>query len=370
MSLNHQFWMSKALRQAQKGFYSTHPNPRVGCLIVRDGKLLSQGYHEYPGGPHAEINALNNLAKDAHGATVYVTLEPCSHTGKTPPCADALIEAKPDTVVIAMLDPNPLVSGRGIEKLKQSGINVITGVLETEARLLNAGFIKRMSHSLPFVRIKMGMSLDGRTALSNGLSQWITGAEARQDVQFLRAASSAILSTANTVMQDDASLNVRLSSEQLSQQVAVRQPVRVVIDNDLNLTGKEKLFQLDGEIFIFTTCTDKKALSRFNNRQVKVVVLESDSSNQVNLEQLMSSLAELEINEIHTECGSVLAGALIQQKLVDEIVLYVAPDLLGNQAQGLFELGDINIMSDKIQLSITDVRMIGRDIKLIAKPQF
>ena len=366
---HHEYWMSKALQQARKGYYSTHPNPRVGCVIVKDGELQSQGYHEFPGGPHAEINALNNLSGDAHGATVYVTLEPCSHTGKTPPCADALIEAKPDRVVIAMLDPNPLVSGRGIEKLKQHGIEVITGVLEAQAKLLNVGFIKRMSENLPFVRIKMGMTLDGRTALFNGLSQWITGREARHDVQLLRAGCSAILSTAKTVLQDDASLNVRLSAEQLGQNVSVRQPVRVIIDNELSLTGNEKLFQLNGEIWIFTTQTDEEVLSRVRCKQTRVFVLEPNSSQQIDLKQLMRRLAELEINEVHTECGSSLTGALIQQQLVDEIVLYMAPDLLGTQAQGLFDLGEISVMSDKIQLSISDVRMIGRDIKLIAKPQ-
>ncbi|MCP4075545.1 MAG: bifunctional diaminohydroxyphosphoribosylaminopyrimidine deaminase/5-amino-6-(5-phosphoribosylamino)uracil reductase RibD [Gammaproteobacteria bacterium] len=361
--------MSKALQQARKGFYSTHPNPRVGCVIVRDGELLSEGFHEFSGGPHAEVNALNNLYGDALGATVYVTLEPCSHTGKTPPCVDALIKAAPDTVVIAMLDPNPLVSGQGIEKLKQHGINVVVNVLEQQAMQLNAGFIKRMTQQLPFVRVKMGMSLDGATALSNGLSQWITGPEARQDVQYLRAGSSAILSTVATVLNDDASLNVRLNTQQLKQQVEVRQPVRVIIDNHLKLTGKEKLFELDGEIWIFTTQQDEEVLSRFKPLYENVSIFNSTSTTKrVDLKKLLQKLAKMEINEVHTECGSTLAGALIQQQLVDELVLYMAPDLMGNQARGLFDLGEISIMSDKIQLSITDVRMIGRDIKIVAKP--
>jgi len=364
----HEYWMSKALQQARKGFYSTHPNPRVGCVIVRDGELLSAGFHEFPGGPHAEINALKNLQGDAIGATVYVTLEPCSHTGKTPPCADALIKARPGTVVIAMLDPNPLVSGQGIEKFKQSGIKVVVNVLEKQAKQLNAGFIKRMTQHLPFVRVKMGMSLDGGTALSNGLSQWITGAEARQDAQYLRAASSAILSTAATVLNDDASLNVRLNTQQLKQQVEVRQPVRVIIDNHLKLTGKEKLFELGGEIWIFTTQQDEEALSGFQPLHKNVFIFNSASAQRIDLKKLLQKLANMEINEVHTECGSTLAGALIQQQLVDELVLYIAPDLMGSQAQGLFDLGEISIMSDKVQLSITDVRMIGRDIKIVAKP--
>jgi len=365
---SHEFWMSKALQLARKGYYSTHPNPRVGCVIVRDGVLLSEGFHEFPGGPHAEINALNNLMGDAKGSTVYVTLEPCSHTGKTPPCADALIKAAPDTVVIAMLDPNPLVSGQGIEKLKNHGINVITSVLEQQAIQLNAGFVKRMTQNLPFVRVKMGLSLDGGTALSNGISQWITGPESRHDVQYLRAASSAILSTATTVQNDDASLNVRLSAEQLNQQTGVRQPMRVIIDNSLKLTGKEKLFELGGEIWIFTTQQDEEVLSYFKLHHKNVSIFTSVTSKRIEIKDVLLKLAKMEINEVHTECGSTLAGALIQQQLVDELVLYMAPDLMGKQAQGLFDLGEISIMSDKIQLSIADVRMIGRDIKIVAKP--
>ncbi len=366
---NHHFWMSKALRLARKGYYSTHPNPRVGCVIVRDGKLLSEGFHEFPGGPHAEINALNNATENVQGSTVYVTLEPCSHTGKTPPCADALIEAGPETVVIAMLDPNPLVSGRGVEKLKHHGINVITNILQDQAMLLNPGFNKRMIQQLPLVRVKMGMSLDGRTALSNGLSQWISCAESRQDVQLLRAASSAVLSTASTVINDDASLNVRLHANQLNQKVAVRQPVRVILDTSLRLTGNEKIFDLDGDIWIFTAHQNEDDFASIIQGRKNVSIMNFASAQQVNLKQLMQKLAELEINEIHTECGSRLAGALIKQNLVDELVLYIAPDLLGDQAQGLFDLGEISIMSDKIQLSIIDVRMIGRDIKITAKPQ-
>ncbi len=367
-AMNHNYWMSRALQLARKGQYSTHPNPRVGCVIVRGNQLLAEGFHEYPGGPHAEINALDNLREDCDGATVYVTLEPCSHTGKTPPCVDALIKARPETVVIAMSDPNPLVSGRSIEKLKQHGIAVIVDVLQQQAMVLNAGFIKRMTQRLPFVRVKMGASLDGRTALSNGLSQWITGVEARQDVQYLRAGSSAILSTATTVINDDASLNVRLTAQQLDQETDVRQPVRIIIDNHLILTGKEKLFEQDGEIWIFTIQKDGQALSRFKGMPGNIKIFDAGSTDRVNLKWLLHHLAKQEINEVHTECGSTLAGALIQQQLVDELVLYMAPNLMGNQAQGLFELGEINIMSDKIQLSISDVRMIGQDIKIIAQP--
>ncbi len=361
--------MARALQLARQGLYSTHPNPRVGCVIVRNDQSIAEGFHAVPGGPHAEVNALHQLNGDATGATVYVTLEPCSHSGKTPPCVDALIQARPKTVVIAMQDPNPLVCGRGIRKLNEHGIEVIVDVLAPQAAELNAGFIKRMQHKMPWVRLKMAMSLDGRTALSNGLSQWISGPEARQDVQFLRASSSAILSTAKTVLRDDAALNVRLDSQQLKQSVKVRQPVRVIIDNQLRLSGKEKLFELEGEIWIFTSSRDDVLLQNFKRANTRVFILPPDSKGRVDLLQLLHKLAELEINEVHTECGATLSGALIQQGLVDELIVYMAPDLMGDQAQGLFDLGEISIMSDKVQLSISDVRMIGRDIKIWAKPQ-
>lgn len=368
----HELWMSKALQQARKGLYSTHPNPRVGCVIVRDGELLALGFHEYPGGPHAEINALNALHQrglDARGATVYITLEPCSHTGKTPPCADALVVARPATVVIAMKDPNPLVAGRGIKKLEAAGIGVITGVLQAHAIELNGGFIKRMQYDLPSLRIKMGMSLDGRTALANGVSQWITAADARRDVQFLRAQSAAILSSATTVMQDNASLNVRLDSDDLQQRVEVRQPLRVILDSRLSLTGQEKLFENAGPIHIFTTEPDPEKHNALQHEQLEIHVLSPNFKGQLDLKQVLHQLAALEINEVHCECGATLAGSLLHQQLVDEVVLYVAPDLLGNQARGVFELGEISIMSDKLALAINDVRMIGRDIKITAKPE-
>ncbi len=369
MVSGHEYWMAHAISLAHKGYYSTHPNPRVGCVIVANGRLIAEGFHEYPGGPHAEINALNAINGDARGATVYVTLEPCSHHGKTPPCAEALIEAAPERVVIAMQDPNPLVAGSGIELLRENGIEVITDVLKDEAEQLNPGFIKRMRKGLPYVRLKMAMSLDGRTALANGQSQWITGEQARQDVQFLRAGSSAVLSSAATVQADFASLNVRLSSDQLQQQVPVRQPVRVIIDEQLKLTGRENLFQLDGQIWIMTSRRDAEKMARFDPASTRVFEMPADAGGLVDLTAMLQKLAQLEINELHTECGATLGGALIQQRLVDELVIYVAPSLLGNQAKGLFDLGEISIMSDKVKLSINDVRRIGDDLKITATPE-
>lgn len=360
----HELWMAKALQLASRGRYSTHPNPRVGCVIVSDGEQVASGFHEYPGGPHAEINALAQLKGNASDCTVYVTLEPCSHSGKTPPCADALIDAGVRKVVLAMQDPNPLVAGKGIDRLKQADIEVITGVLQEQAYKLNAGFNKRMVTGLPFVRIKMAASLDGRTALANGLSEWITGEHARLDVQYLRAASSAVLSTAKTVLSDEASLNVRLTPHQLNQQRPVRQPVRVILDRQLRLSGQEKLFSVESEIWIFTCQQEKELYARYDSDHVQIIVMPENDEGQIDLTSVMKKLAEMDINEVHTECGATLAGALFQEGLVDELVMYMAPSLLGNQASGLFDLGEISIMSDRVALKIQDVRIIGEDLKL------
>ena len=242
---NHQRWMAQALQLARKGLYSTHPNPRVGCVVVKESKPVARGWHEFTGGPHAEINAISNNQVPP-GCDFYVTLEPCSHHGKTPPCVDALIKRQPGRVIIAMQDPNPLVAGAGIAKLQAAGIEVVSGVLESEARLLNPGFVSRLEKGRPFVRLKMATSLDGRTALKNGESQWITGESARLDVQRLRARSSAILSSAKTIKDDNPSLNLRLSKSDLDQNTEVRQPVRVIVDAKLQLTGNEKVFQTGG----------------------------------------------------------------------------------------------------------------------------
>lgn len=367
---NDEYWMAQAIQQARKGWYSTHPNPRVGCVIVRDGELLASGYHEFPGGPHAEINALSVLSGHAAGCSVYVTLEPCSHSGKTPPCTDALIKARPDRVVIGMQDPNPMVSGRGVKRLQKAGIAVTQGVLESQAQSLNPGFIKRMLSQRPYVRVKMAASLDGRTALANGVSQWITGTDARKDVQFLRAQSSAILSTAETVIADNATLNVRLNAEELNQNVEVRQPVRVILDRSLKLTGREVLFSTKSPIWIMTS--SQQMPSHWSNSDlshVDIISVNESADGHMDLSQVLAILAQREINEVHTECGSHLAGALLQQGLVDEVVQYLAPCLFGNQAQGLFELGELSIMSDRINLKIIDLRQVGDDIKIVSTPE-
>jgi diaminohydroxyphosphoribosylaminopyrimidine deaminase/5-amino-6-(5-phosphoribosylamino)uracil reductase len=370
LQLSHHYWMAKALQLARRGFYSTAPNPRVGCLVVKQNTCIAEGWHEYAGGPHAEINAIHCQSIES-GSCFYITLEPCFHQGKTPPCVDRLIELKPSCVVIAMQDPNPLVAGKGIAKLEEAGIEVICGVLEADARLLNVGFISRMEQSRPFIRVKMATSLDGRTALANGISQWISGEPARVDVQHLRASSSAILTSARTVLEDNPSMNVRLSSEDLGQSVDVRQPVRIIIDSRLCLTGNETIFTIPGQVWVVTTNTSKEAHKPLIESGAEIIVSDQMQENErVDLSQLMQYLALREINEIHTECGKKLAGALMSQQLVDEVVLYLAPCFLGNQAQGLFDLGELTQMKDRVNCIINDVRTIGKDIRLTLTPEY
>jgi len=368
-SLNHQYWMAQALRLARNGLYSTHPNPRVGCVIVKNEKLVAQGWHEFTGGPHAEIMAINS-SRVPVGSDFYVTLEPCSHQGRTPPCVDALIRLKPRRVIIAIQDSNPAVAGQGVARLEAADIEVIKGVLEPEARALNPGFISRMLKGRPFVRLKMAMSLDGRTALKNGSSQWISGEAARKDVQFLRARSSAILTSASTVIKDDPSLNLRLSKQELGQEVEVRQPVRVIVDAQLRLSGSEKIFDTDGDIWIYTLNHNSADVDRLVAAGAKVEVMKNNQQNHIQLTDLMSHLARREINEIHTECGQTLAGALLQAQLVDEMILYMAPQLLGSQSRGAFELGELTQMTDSVHCSIETIRKIGDDMRLTLSLNF
>ncbi len=363
MSRPHHYWMAEALRQARKGLYSTPPNPSVGCAIVFDDALISCGWHGYSGGLHAEVNALL-AAEIPAGADIYVTLEPCSHHGKTPPCVEALIDAKPARVIVAMQDPNPQVGGQGLALLQAQGIEVIVGVLEDAARELNRGFIKRMEQGLPFVSIKMASSLDGRSALKNGSSQWITSAAARRDVQFLRARAAAILTSAQTVLDDDPSLNLRLSKQDLKQIFEVRQPVRVVLDSRLRLSGSEKLFTIPGDIWIYTLSEDPDRHERLATRGATVIQATEDAAGRIDLTALLQDLAQREINDVHSECGQRLAGALIDQQLADQVVLYLAPHLLGSAARGVFDLGELTAMEQRKTCSMRDVRQIGEDLRL------
>lgn len=354
--------MSHALQLARRGLYTTHPNPRVGCVLVKDSVIIAEGWHQLTGGPHAEVNALNNATTGAQGADCYVTLEPCAHTGKTPPCVDALIEAGIHRVVIGAVDPNPKVSGKSIEKLDAAGIITESGLMENQSRALNKGFEMRMRSGRPYVRCKLAMSIDGRTALANGESKWITGKAARADVQHFRAQSSAIITGINTVLADDPGLNVR------DIDTMGRQPSRIILDRKLRIPGNAKLLDLPGETIVFTVygCPDKERTMIKSG----ITVVRIDSSGEKDfLTGVMRYLAlEKEINEILVESGPTLAGNLLQAGLIDELIVYTAPILLGHEAIGLLNLPGIKTMKDFVQLEFTDVRTIGQDLRITLKP--
>ena len=352
--------MARALLLAERGVFTTAPNPRVGCVIVKNEVILAEGWHHRAGQAHAEVNALRQLnQKEAKGADCYITLEPCSHDGRTPPCSDAIIKAGIKRVIIAMKDPNPMVAGRGIEKLKQVGIVVVLGVLEEQAEKLNQGFCQRMRMGRPYIRSKLAMSVDGKTAMASGESQWITSQDARQDVQKLRAQSSVILTGIGTVLTDDPSLSVR-PGDWYPQGELVRQPLRVVIDSNLRIPLNAKILNSEAETLVVSIKpSDKKG--------VNVMVIQADRGH-VDLKKLMNRLAEREINDVMVEAGSKLNGALVQAGLVDELVIYMAPKLLGDSAQGLFHLPALQKMSQNIALNITDIRAVGSDWRITASP--
>ncbi len=362
--------MARALQLARQGLYSTHPNPRVGCVLVNDGRVVGEGWHRRAGGPHAEREALAVAGAAAHGATAYVTLEPCCHHGRTAPCSDALIEAGVSRVVAAMQDPNPLVAGKGQAQLQQAGIQVETGLLEDQSRALNPGFVKRMAHGLPYLRCKLAMSLDGRTAMASGESQWITSAPARRDVQLLRARSEAILTGIGTVLADDPSLNVRLDPAELPGMSAgdqLIQPVRVVLDSRLRMPTAARMLELPGLTLLM--CVDQEPVhaARLEAAGARVRDM-AESSNRVDLEQALRYLARQEINEVLLEAGPTLAGSALAAGMVDELVIYMAPHLMGDQARGLFSLPVLRRMRERIELKITDIRAVGLDWRITAVP--
>ena len=358
--------MSRALQLAQRGLYTTQPNPRVGCVLVKAGEIIGEGWHEKAGEAHAEIHALRQAGDKAIGATAYVTLEPCSHHGRTPPCVDALIAAGVARVVVAMEDPNPLVSGKGLKQLAQAGIKIESGLLEAQARELNPGFIKRMTRGLPWVRIKLAMSVDGRTAMASGESQWITGAPARQDVQKLRARSSAVMTGIGTILADDPQLDVRLTPEDLNSKQSVQQPLRVILDSQLRCPQTARIFQSAGPIVILTT--SEKEID-FASEAIQVIKLAAHNG-QVDLNQALHWLAEQQqVNELHVEAGSVLCGALLQADWVDEVIIYMAPHIMGDNAKGLFHLPGIISMNQRIGLDILNIHAVGSDWRITARPQ-
>lgn len=345
--------MQRALDLAMRGLYTTHPNPRVGCVIAQDEAVVGEGWHVKAGQAHAEVHAIHQAGERSHGATAYVTLEPCSHIGQTPPCVDALIKAGIKRVVYAMTDPNPLVNGNGIAKLKAAGITVDGPVCEAEARELNAGFIKRMQQGLPLVRIKMGMSVDGRTALSNGVSQWITSESSRQDVQHWRARSSAVLTGVGTVLADDPQLNVRAGGIDVNG----RQPLRVIVDSEMRTPPTARIVQAAGTV-IYTILPDRECGS------AEIVEVDVDEFGKTDLVVVLRELAMRGCNEVLVEAGATLSGRLLALKLVDELLLYVAPVLLGNDACPLFELPLISKMSDRTEMRLIDTNQFGSDMRL------
>ena len=363
-----QAYMARALELARLGLYSTHPNPRVGCEIVRDGRVVGEGWHARAGEPHAEVYALRQAGALAAGATVYVTLEPCSHHGRTPPCADALIEARVGRVVAAMQDPNPQVAGRGLQRLAQAGIEVASGVLESDARSLNAGFIKRMEQGLPFVRVKLAMSLDGRTAMASGESQWITGPAARSAVQRLRARSSVVLTGADTVLADGARLNVRpdelgLNAE-LSALAMTRPPWRVLVDGRLRVPLEAPFYQV-GKALV-ATCAAAAARERFLGDGHELLAIPGNSGH-VDLHKLLAELAARGANEVLVEAGPRLAGAFARAGLVDEYQLFVAGTFLGSSARPLLDW-PLGRMAEAPRLKIVEMRAVGDDWRIIAVP--
>ena len=353
---DHEF-MARALRLAGQGLYSTTPNPRVGCVLVKDGRIVGEGWHRQAGTAHAEVHALEAAAGAARGATAYVTLEPCSHFGRTPPCAEALIAAGVRRVVAAMQDPNPLVSGRGLSLLQEAGIDVACGVLENEARELNIGFVSRMTRGRPWVRLKLAASLDGKTALENGTSQWITGAAARHDGHRWRARACAILSGIGTVREDDPQLNVRGVD-------TARQPLKVVVDSRLELSPEARL--LNGGSVLLATASADSGAAALRARGAEIVCLPTDDG-KVDLPALLQELGRRGLNEVHVEGGARLNGALLAAGLVDEILLYLAPCLLGDAARGLFALPALTSLQDKHELVIRDLCLVGGDVRLLAR---
>lgn len=363
-SADDQRFMALALQLAERGITTTQPNPRVGCVIVKQGQVIAQGWHEKAGLAHAEIIALQQAGDEARSATVYVTLEPCSHFGRTPPCADALIASGVSEVIIAMQDPNPLVAGEGMKKLIASGIAVRSGLLQQQAVELNRGFVSRMQRGRPWVTLKLAASLDGRTAMKNGESKWITGPEARADVQKMRAASCAILTGSGTVLADDPSLTVRIEGEK-------RQPLRVVLDSHLSIPDSTKLFH-DGYPLLIATATEEND-DRFQQLKARGIDIRSfpAQAGRVDTLSLLECLSEdYSCNEVLVEAGSVVCGSLLASRLVDEVVLYLAPVVMGSAARGLFDLPGLDTMAKKIHLSVKDVRVVGQDWRFTVQPEY
>ncbi len=361
-------FMQRAISLAKRGHFTTSPNPRVGCVIVFNGEIVGEGFHQKTGQGHAEVYALKQAGIKAKGATAYVTLEPCSHYGLTPPCAEALVKAQVSHVIAAMVDPNPKVSGRGLKILAAAGITSQFGLLEQDARALNPGFIRLMTTQLPYVRCKLAASLDGKTAMANGESQWITSAEARTDVQRLRAQSCAVICGADSVIFDQARMNVRWHAlGELKRDYAeadIRQPIRVIIDGQNRLTPDLAIFQETSKILLIRHTIEND--QRWPHFVEQVVIEKAENSEHINLSLLLMYLAKQGLNDVLIESGGQLSGAFISQDLVDELILYQAPKLMGNDGKGLVNMPAVVQLSEAKNLEIKDLRMVGKDIRLTA----
>ncbi len=366
MMLADRSYMARALKLANRGLYSTMPNPRVGCVLVRGDEIVGEGWHQRAGEGHAEVNALAAAGEKAVGATAYVTLEPCSHTGKTGPCCQALVQAGVARVVFAMEDPNPQVAGRGADFLEAAGVQVDGPFMEEDAWELNPGFIRRMEHGLPYVRCKMAMSLDGRTAMASGESKWVTGPAARADVQKVRARSCAIITGIGSIKLDDSSLNVRVAQLNVPnpELAAAVQPLRVVVDSKQQLRGDAKVLQSRPRALV-VSCGDG-ANPNLSDEQAEQLVLKGDDG-KVDLRALLQELARRQCNEVLIEAGATLAGAFMQQGLLDELLVYMAPKLMGSQARPLFDL-PLDTMASQLPLSIREIRAVGDDWRITAIP--
>jgi len=352
-------YMARALRLAARGLYTTHPNPRVGCVLVNNGEVVGEGWHVRAGEGHAEVNALAMAGVRARGATAYVTLEPCAHHGRTPPCSDALIKAGVTRVVSAMTDPNPLVGGQGLERIRAAGIEAVNGLLQAQAEQLNPGYLMRMRSGRPLVRSKLAMSLDGRTAMASGESKWVTSEAARQDVQRLRARSAAILTGMGTVRADDPALTLRLDGE-------CAQPLRVVLDARLETPAGARLLDGPGKTLIFTASDDAARAEPLRLTGATIARLPATAEG-VDPAAALRYLAEQQVNEVLVEAGARLNGALLRAGLIDELIIYVAPKLMGDAARGLFHLPGLERMAEAVELEIADIRAVGRDWRITAQ---
>ncbi|MBT8110557.1 MAG: bifunctional diaminohydroxyphosphoribosylaminopyrimidine deaminase/5-amino-6-(5-phosphoribosylamino)uracil reductase RibD [Gammaproteobacteria bacterium] len=355
--------MARALQLAARGLYSAHPNPMVGCVIAKNERVVGEGWHERAGEPHAEIHALAAAGKDAEGATAYVTLEPCAHHGKTPPCAEALLQAGINKVIAAMQDPFEQVAGRGLEMLAAAGVKTEVGLMQAAAKSLNAGFIARVTRNRPMVRVKVAASIDGATAMKSGESQWITGPEARDDVQRLRARSGAIMTGIGTVLADDPSLNVRLEDIR----TAGLQPLRVVLDSRLRMPLSAGMLALPGETLV--CCTGKHDHSRLSDAGAEVRSYAADGA-VVDVGAVLVDLAQRGINDVLVEAGPGVAGYLLQKELVDELVIYQAPHIMGSETRGMFQTPSWLALADRKLLEISDVRRIGGDTRITARVRY